>query len=137
MTVTRVLVADDDMEMRTVLKLSLEEAGYEVEAVADGARAVQADEERPADLLITDLFMPESDGLETVEYFRARHPRMPIIAISGWKSGQKADHLQVAQVAGADAVLRKPFTIDELLGQMGDLVSRIRSADGDARQSGR
>jgi DNA-binding response OmpR family regulator len=123
--VTRVLVADDDREIRAVLKLSLEEAGYEVEAVADGKHAVRAHQERPADLLITDLFMPETDGLETVGYFRARHPRMPIIAISGWKAGQKADHLRVAQVAGADAVLRKPFTMDELLDRLQDLVSRI------------
>ena len=119
---TRVLVADDDREMRTILKLSLEEAGYEVETVADGEQAVRADEERPADLLITDLFMPAKDGLEAVQYFRARHPSMPIIAISGWKPGQKAEHLTVARVAGADAVLRKPFAMDELLKQLQELI---------------
>ncbi|HEX6156640.1 MAG TPA: response regulator [Burkholderiales bacterium] len=120
---TRLLVADDDRQIRAILKLSLEAAGYEVETVADGAGAVRAHEERPADLLITDLFMPERDGLETVEYFRARHPSMPIIAISGWKPGQRADYLEVARVAGADAVLRKPFTIDELLAQVQDVAS--------------
>lgn len=123
MQVTRLLVADDDRQIRAILKLSLEAAGYEVETVADGAGAVRAHEERPADLLITDLFMPERDGLETVEYFRARHPSMPIIAISGWKPGQRADYLEVARVAGADAVLRKPFTIDELLAQVQDVAS--------------
>jgi len=124
MQVARVLVADDDREMRAILRLSLEEAGYEVETVADGEQAVRADQERPADLLITDLFMPQREGLETVQYFRARHPSMPIIAISGWKPGQKADHLTVARVAGADAVLRKPFTMDELLGQLQKLAPR-------------
>ena len=118
----RILVADDDRNLRAILRTWLEDAGYEVETVADGARAIRADEERPADLLIADIFMPESDGLETVQHFRARHPGMPIIAISGWKPEQKADHLQVAQIAGADAVLRKPFTPDELLGQVRDLV---------------
>ena len=120
----RILIADDDRDLRAILQISLEDAGYEVQTVADGAQAIRADEKRPADLLITDLFMPETDGLETVEYFRARHPRMPIIAISGWKVGQKADHLRVAQVAGADAVLRKPFTVDELLSLLQDLISR-------------
>ena len=152
---TRLLVADDDRQIRAIFKPSLRRSvlalalvasvaggcqaaaptsnltpsanpspGFEpTRAVANGASAVRAHDQRPADLLITDLFMPERDGLETVEYFRARHPSMPIIAISGWKPGQRADYLEVARVAGADAVLRKPFTIDELLAQVQDVAS--------------
>src|SRR5688572_31754794 len=112
---TRILVADDDNDVRTALRVALEGEGYEVETVPDGERAMQAHEKRPADVLITDLFMPERDGFETVKYFRAHNPGMRIVVISGWKSSQKTDHLAVARHAGADVILRKPFTPGELL----------------------
>ena len=66
---TRILVADDDNDVRTALRVALEGEGYEVETVRDGERAMQVHEKRPADVLITDLFMPERDGFETVKYF--------------------------------------------------------------------
>jgi CheY-like chemotaxis protein len=115
---TRILVADDDNDVRTALRVALEGEGYEVETVPDGERAMQVHEKRPADVLITDLFMPERDGFETMKYFRARKPGMQIVVISGWQRGQKTDHLAVARHAGADAVLRKPFRLGELLEQL-------------------
>ena len=115
---TRILVADDDPDVRAALRVALEVEGYEVEAVPDGARAMQAHERRPADVLITDLFMPECDGFETVKHFRARNPGMLIVVISGWQRAQRADHLAVALHAGADAILRKPFTPGELLDKL-------------------
>ena len=120
----RVLVADDDKGLRTALRVALEGEGYEVETVPDGESAVRADQTRPADVLITDLFMPERDGFETVRYFRARKPGMPILVMSGWKRGQKTDHLAVAQHAGADVVLRKPFGVGELLEQLQNWIPR-------------
>ena len=104
--------------MRVALRVALEDEGYEVEAVPNGARAMQAHERRPADVLITDLFMPECDGFETVKHFRARNPGMLIVVISGWQRAQRADHLAVALHAGADAILRKPFTPGELLDKL-------------------
>ncbi|HWV91706.1 MAG TPA: response regulator [Burkholderiales bacterium] len=115
---TRILVADDDQDVRVALRVALEVEGYEVEAVPNGARAMQAHERRPADVLITDLFMPECDGFETVKHFRARNPGMLIVVISGWQRAQRADHLAVALHAGADAILRKPFTPGELLDKL-------------------
>ena len=114
----RILVADDNKDVRTALRIALESEGYEVEAVADGESAMRAHERRPADVLITDLYMPERDGFETVKYFRDRKPDMPIVAMSGWKRGQRCDHLPVARQAGANFVLRKPFKLDELLEQL-------------------
>ena len=118
---TRILVAEDDEDLRVALRGALEVEGYEVEAVPNGARAMQAHERRPADVLITDLFMPECDGFETVKHFRARNPGMLIVVISGWQRAQRAqraDHLAVALHAGADAILRKPFTPRELLDKL-------------------
>lgn len=119
---TRVLVADDDHDLRVALRVALELEGFEVEAVSDGERAMQAHEKRPADVLITDLFMPERDGFETLQYFRSRSPGMRIVVISGWKRAQRADHLAVALQAGADVVLRKPFTLRELLEKLRNCV---------------
>lgn len=121
---TRILVADDDKDVRTALRAALESEGYEVETAPDGERARQVHEERPVDVLITDLFMPERDGFETVAYFRTRKPEMQIVVISGWQRGQKADHLAVAEYAGADAVLRKPFKFKELLQQLQSWIPR-------------
>lgn len=119
---TRILVADDDQDLRAALRAVLEFEGYEVEAVPNGERAIQAHEKRPADVLITDLFMPELDGFDTLEYFRARNPRMLILVISGWQRAQTADHLAVALHAGANALLRKPFRPRELLDKLRDWV---------------
>lgn len=121
---TRILVADDDNDVRTALRVALESEGYEVETVPDGERAMQVHEKRPVDVLITDLFMPERDGFETVKYFRALKPGMQIVVISGWQGWQRTDHLGVAQYAGADAVLRKPFALGELLEQLQSWIPR-------------
>jgi DNA-binding response OmpR family regulator len=117
----RILIADDDEDLRTTLRVVLERAGYEVDAVPDGEQAIKAQCRHPADILITDLFMPQRDGLETVAYFRQHHPRTRIVAISGGGfTGQRTNHLSVAQQAGADVILRKPF-------EMGLLLERLRA----------
>ncbi len=114
--VSRILIADDDVDLCEMLRLVLEKAGYEVDVAADGEQAIRAYEQHPADVLITDLFMPGRDGLETVQFFRARHPALRIIAISGGGySGQTTDHLSVARTAGADLSFRKPFDVARLL----------------------
>lgn len=112
----RILIADDDVDLCEMLRLVLQKAGYEVDVAADGEQAIRAYERHPADVLITDLFMPGRDGLETVQFFRGRHPALRIIAISGGGySGQKTDHLAVARAAGADLSFRKPFEVATLL----------------------
>lgn len=112
----RLLVADDDADMRQSMRLLLERAGHEVELAQDGARALELQRSRPADVLITDIFMPEKDGLETIERFRLEFPSVRIVAMSGGGVHVKGDrYLTTAEVAGADAVLRKPFEKDALL----------------------
>jgi len=123
---TRILVADDDEDMRAALRVALEVEGYDVEAVSNGELAVQAHEKRPADVLITDLFMAERDGFETMKHFRACNPGMWIVVISGWQPWQKTDYLGVALHGGADVVLRKPFTPGELLDKLPDPLPRIQ-----------
>jgi two-component system chemotaxis response regulator CheY len=113
---TRVLVVDDNADLRLTTKLLLEAEGYVVETAANGAEALRIQRERPSHILITDLFMPEVDGLETVQSFHAAFPGMPVIVISGGSSrGQdQADHLSVARELGA-MTLRKPVEPQALI----------------------
>jgi len=113
---TRVLVVDDNADLRLTTRLLLEAEGYVVETAANGAEALRIQRERPAHILITDLFMPEVDGLETVQSFRAAYPAMPVIVMSGGSSMGKgqADHLSVARELGA-LTLRKPVEPQALI----------------------
>lgn len=113
---TRVLVVDDNADMRLMARLLLEAEGYVVEVAKNGGEALRIQREHPSQILVTDLFMPDVDGLETVQRFRADYPGMPIIVISGGSSKlpAKADHLAVARELGVHT-LRKPFSAQELL----------------------
>ena len=112
----RALVVDDDPEMRDSVASVLAGAGYAVEVAKDGEQAIEVQRARPADVLITDVFMPSRNGLETIQHFRAAYPQMRIIAMTGGSpTGRVDEYLGVAEVAGADVTLRKPFPARELL----------------------
>jgi CheY-like chemotaxis protein len=112
----RLLVVDDNEDMRQTMKRLLERLGYEVEIAANGARALEMQPRVAADVLITDIFMPDTDGLETINQFKASFPQVKIIAMSGGGASiREADYLSTASVVGADAVLRKPFSKESLL----------------------
>jgi|SRR5688572_449508 CheY-like chemotaxis protein len=113
---TRVLVVDDNPDMRLAAKLLLESEGYVVELARNGGEAMRIQRERPSQILVTDLFMPDVDGLETVQRFRADYPDMPIILISGGGKmlPHRADHLSVARELGVHT-LRKPFEPQALI----------------------
>jgi|SRR5262245_44340755 len=119
----RVLLVDDNVDLLSSLALVLESAGYEVEPASSVAQALDAHQKRAADLLITDIFMPDTDGLEAIAAFRAVSPGLRIIAMSGGGQVAKGNYLDTAEVVGADAVLRKPFDPARLLG----LVATLRA----------
>ncbi len=110
-----VIVADDDAETGRLMRLHLEGNGHEVSVVADGELAMKAMREKAYDLLITDLVMPNKEGIETIMESRKKYPGMKIIAISGHYLGGEGTSLPVAKKLGADAVLEKPFKFSELL----------------------
>jgi len=117
----RLLVVDDDADMRLTLKLALEIAGYGVEVAANGKEALEAQRRQPADVLITDIFMPDADGFEAIDAFRKEFPATRIIAVSGGAQFTKRDYLPDAELAGADATLQKPFDVDKLLALLKNL----------------
>jgi CheY-like chemotaxis protein len=128
--VTRLLIADDDADMRQSMRLLLERAGYEVGLASDGADALELQRARPFDVLITDIFMGEVDGLRAIENFRREFPATRIIAMSGGSGRlQSRGYLAAAGVAGADATLRKPFAIGMLLEALGQVTNTAAPSD--------
>jgi CheY-like chemotaxis protein len=117
----RVLVVDDDADMRLTLKLALELAGYAVEVAANGAEALAVQRQQAADVLITDIFMPDADGFEAIDAFRHEFPQTRIVVVSGGAQFSKRDYLPDAELIGADATLQKPFDMDKLLGVLSRL----------------
>jgi CheY-like chemotaxis protein len=111
----RVLVVDDDADMRLTLKLALELAGYGVEVAANGREALDRQKSSPAEVMITDIFMPDADGFEAIDAFRKHFPKTKIVVVSGGAQFSKRDYLPDAALIGADATLQKPFEIDTLL----------------------
>lgn len=110
-----ILIADDDAGLRQALKLALEAKGYHVRVAANGRRALALQREAPAEVLITDIFMPDSDGFEVIDDFKKIFPGTKIVAISGDAKRAKREYLSVAELIGVDATLAKPFRIEALL----------------------
>src|SRR3989442_7221667 len=111
----RILVVDDDEPFRKMLHKSLERAGYEVRDAPNGKVALELDREDPSDLIITDPIMPEKEGIETIVEFRRIHPDVKIIAISGGARMNSKVNLAMAQRLGANHILAKPFSQQEIL----------------------
>ena len=111
----RVLVVDDNADLRESLRRLLAHAGYDAETAADGEQAMRLHLRRGFQVLLTDIYMPLSDGLETIQAFRRLTPGILIVAMSGGGDFAKASYLGVASEIGADATLQKPFSFDALL----------------------
>jgi two-component system, chemotaxis family, chemotaxis protein CheY len=116
-----ILVIEDDPAMRRATCRILQGAGHAVTGFENGAAAIEQIEQEAPDLLITEIFMPEVEGLETIRRVRALRPAMPIVAISGFTLDGGGDYLGAAEKFGAAASLKKPFRPAELL----NLVSRL------------
>ncbi len=113
----RILVAEDAPAVRESIKDFFELAGFEVDEAPDGMVACELLEQRPYDLLITDLWMPNMDGLDLLRRLRKINPKLPVIAISGGAPGRAPIDYSVALATtwGADIVMHKPFDNSELV----------------------
>ncbi len=114
-----ILVIDDDVAVSGLLQRILSGAGYRVLVAADGKRGMAVLKRQAVDLVITDLVMPEQEGLETVTQLHAQRPKLPVIAISGAFGGS---FLKAAGMLGASATLAKPIAPDALLRAVKELV---------------
>jgi len=110
----RILIVEDEAGLRGLMCQALERCGYGVQGAGDGRAALALFQQQPADLVITDILMPEVEGLETIVSLRKQRPNLKIIAISGGGYYAGHDYLPVAQALGAARTLSKPFTCEEL-----------------------
>ena len=111
----RVLVIDDDEQVRALLYEILERAGFEVMEASNGVEGLKLYRIQPADLVITDLIMPEKEGVETIMELRSQFPNARIIAISGGQRAGGRDYLPIAARLGARRTVAKPFSRQEIL----------------------
>ncbi|HUF14167.1 MAG TPA: response regulator [Longimicrobiales bacterium] len=110
----RIIVIEDEAAIRRLINRILARSGHEVREAKNGRDGVALHRDDPADLVITDVFMPEQDGIETIRQIREFAPDTPIIAMSGGGARGGGDSLESAQAIGAQAVMQKPFSPDEL-----------------------
>ena len=122
----RILVVDDDDLVRDLFRTILSGAGYEVATARNGAEALTALDSRPADLVLTDILMPEKEGVETILEIRQKHPGVGIIAISGGGPIKNLLPLEIAGKAGADLILSKPIERENLLAAVRRVAEKIR-----------
>ncbi len=104
------VVEDDELGARTLASL-LRSDGHRAEIVHNGRRAIERLKAERFDLLITDIYMPDMDGIELLRTLRQSSDPLPIIAISGGGRTVQVDYLELARRLGAAQVLRKPFTL--------------------------
>ena len=117
-----ILVIDDDAQLRGFLREVLDQAGYRVYEAANGNEGSEQYARHDPDLVLTDIVMPEKEGMELIMELRRDHPTLPIIAMSGGNAGFSGSYLTVASKLGADAALAKPFTASHLLAAIEQLL---------------
>jgi DNA-binding response OmpR family regulator len=110
-----ILIIDDDSDLRIIMQELLRAEGYKISVAADGEQGIALQREEPASLLITDIYMPGKEGVETIRDFRKEFPTVPIIAISGGGRLSSEGGLFAAKELGAATILRKPFEMTDLL----------------------
>lgn len=117
-----VLIVEDDKELREMLKLSLLRRNFTVLEAENGKAAITHFKPLITDLVVTDLIMPEEDGLKVVIKLRELKPSIKIIAISGGGKVGPGSYLNLAKALGADAIYSKPFSINDLITKIEQLL---------------
>ena len=123
-----ILIIDDEELVRLTLRQMLEDAGHDVAEAADGREGIARYKERPADLVITDIIMPEKEGIETIIELQHHDPAIQIIAMSGGGRLRNLDFLNVAEKFGATRILAKPFEDEEFLEAVEDCLRQRQDA---------
>ena len=120
----RILVIDDESSIRRLLRIMLERNGYEVDEASNGDAGIKKIRTDPPDLIITDLIMPDKEGIETIMELRRDFPGLKIIAMSGGGVIGAREYLKMAKSVGAHRIFEKPFEMGELLEAVKDLLKQ-------------
>lgn len=116
------LVVEDDPVLLEAIGRVLAREGHRVTLARDGVQALERFAQDPAELVITDIIMPEKEGVETILSIKGRAPDVRVVAISGGGRTPANAFLQVAKALGADATLAKPFTLSALMDVVRSLI---------------
>lgn len=118
-----ILIIEDDEFVMNMLKQTFERAGYEVGTASNGRIGIQLYKCKPFDVVITDLIMPDMEGIETILKLRADYPDVKVIAISGGGRNRPDDYLHLARKLGALRTFTKPVDRDDLLDAVKQLIA--------------
>lgn len=126
----RILLIDDDHHILLMIKKMLERAGYEVDLASNGEQGLELFKKIRADLVITDIIMPEKEGLETIREMRRIQPDLKIIAMSGGGKISADNYLETARIFGASQVLEKPFSQKTMVDAVNQLLKGSEEEQG-------
>lgn len=118
----KILLVDDDLQFQQMLKQYLERSGLEVVTAENGAEAIKIFEKNRFDLVITDIIMPEKEGVETIIELKKEQPDLKIIAISGGGKIDATDYLAYAERFGANCTFSKPIDRDHFIAKVKELL---------------
>lgn len=125
-----ILLIDDDDLVLTAMRSMLEFGGHKVCSVSSGPAAMKSLQQDPPDVIVTDLLMPEMDGIDIIRAIRAIDQATPIIAVTGdVQMTRRSDHFSSAKTAGATETLMKPFRASVLCNLVGDVLRRRAKSD--------
>ena len=120
----RILLIDDDDSVREMLSATLTAYGHTVIQAGDGHEGLKLFEHANPDLVITDIVMPEKEGIEVLSVLRTLRPSVKVIVMSGGGRNRPADYLYIAKALGASSVLTKPFSSQVLITAVEELLAR-------------
>lgn len=125
MTPARVLIVEDDPMLRRYLEDALQECGYVTHVAGNGREAAQWLQSHEVDIVLTDVLMPEQDGVRLVAEIRQHRKSLPVVAMSGrGRTDLSVDSLSLVRAMGVDATLEKPFSLAELERTLAFVLSR-------------
>lgn len=121
---SRILIIDDDQDILNILQPVLEDYNYEVFATTSAPDGLKTLSEQSIDIVVTDILMPDLDGIEVIQALKSEYPEVKIIAMSGGGSDRKKfqEYLPIAKRLGADEIIPKPIDLNLLLKTIQDLI---------------
>jgi DNA-binding response OmpR family regulator len=124
----RILVIDDNPDVLAALHKAFTAEGHAVEDAPDSATGIRLHHENPFDLILTDIVMPDKEGISTIIELRREYPELKIIAMSGGGDFEPYGYLDIAKRVGADRTIPKPFSLKEIMEVVNDVLYGGKSA---------
>ncbi|MEM9157473.1 MAG: response regulator [Verrucomicrobiota bacterium] len=125
---SKILIIDDDESLLRAMRITLEKRGHEIFEASNGRDGIRVADTNELDLVVSDIVMPEVEGLETIRALRHKFPSLPIIGVSGAGRSGMANYLEMAAFMGAVRTLRKPFELCEFRDAIASVLEMQNSA---------